>query len=51
MYQSTRKTAQSTLPLPWPYPGHITGVSLHTVGNLTQNEARLIEGDRWQFWN
>ena len=25
-----------------PPPGHLTGVLLRTVGNLTQNEARLV---------
>ena len=29
-------------PFPRAYPGHLTGVLLRTVGNLNQNEARLV---------
>ena len=38
VYQSIPKTAH-------PLPRHLTGVLLHTVGNLTQNEACIHSCD------
>ena len=39
MYQSIPKPP---IPPPQAIPGHLTRVKLPTMGNLTQNEARLV---------
>ena len=42
MYQSIPKPPIPPPPPSWAIPGHLTRIKLCTVGNLTQNEARLV---------
>ena len=45
------QTFPSIPPSPNPiYPGNLTGVKLHTVGNLTENEVPPA-CKMWAFWN